>query len=187
MSLFNSKIRKLDSRDTEDAINLYARTCRYTEYFQKLFNVQDCEQKIKEEFSEDVIAAINLGFCYGIFENNEMIGCLFAIDWYKYLEQEPDLFERMFNAELQSTQNIINLASQSSSCIFIFAIGIADGKRCQGYATKLIKYFMKQVSKDAVVLTDCIYEYAMSLWLGRGFSIVEIGEDKFAISGDLNV
>lgn len=176
-----TKVRKLQEKDIDEAIALYARTCRYTEYFKKKFGVSDCEQKIIEEFTPDVTAAIRTGLCLGIFEKGIMIGCLFSIDWYRYFEEEHALFKHMFEMDLQTTDTIINAACKFPKCYFIFALGIADGKRCQGCATKMLKHYVKLVPKDVTILTDCLYENAMSLWLHEGFIIAENELMKLAI------
>ena len=171
LALLITKVRRLTEKDIDETISLYARTCRYNEYFRNMFGVDDCEECIKREFAPDVVAAIRTSICLGIFEKGVMIGCLLSVDWFKYFEEEHALFKHMFQMDLETTQCIIDRASQFSELNFIFAIGVADGKRCQGCATKLLRHYLKLVPKRTAIMTDCLYEYAMSLWLSAGFII----------------
>lgn len=169
MFTLKKRIRKLNETDISDAMELYAETCRYDEYFQKLFGKKDCKENIRKDFLTDVASAIELGLCLGLYEKDKLIGCLFSIDWWKYYENEHNLFEHMFNMSLDTTQDLIGYMGQFSNANFIFAIGIADGKRCQGNATALIQYYCKAVGKDTTLVTDCLYPLADSMWLSNSF------------------
>ena len=163
-----TKVRKLTVDDIDETVALYARTCRYNEYFRNKFGVQDCEQNIIKEFAPDVTAAIKTGLCLGIFEKGTMIGCMLSVDWFRYYEEEHALFKHMFEMDLEKLY-------------FIFAIGVADGKRCQGCASKLLKHYLKLLPKNTAVMTDCLYENAMSLWLKQGFIVTDTDGLKLAV------
>lgn len=178
------KIRKLSEKDILPAITLYAHSCRYLEYFQKMFGVTDCEQNIIESFTPDVIAAIRTGLCIGAFKNNELIGVIFSVDWHRYFTEEFALFEHMFNSELPETKDMIEHLKQFESAYFIFAIGVADGFRCQGIATSMLKHFLVIKPKRCSIATDCIYEYAQSLWLSNKFTFVQLPSVRLAVRCD---
>lgn len=176
-----TKIRKLTVDDIDETIALFAKTCRYDEYFRSMFGVKDCEQNIIKEFTPDVTAALKTGLCLGIFEKSVMIGCILSVDWFRYYEEEHALFKHMFKMDLDSTSNIINKAMEFKKLYFIFAVGVADGKRCQGCATKMLKHYLKLVPKDTAVMTDCLYDNAMSLWLKQSFIVTETGDLQLAV------
>lgn len=178
------KIRRLTEADIKDAIELYADTCRYDTDYQKMFGVKDCKDKIIEDFSPDVIAAVRLGLCIGIYEKGKIIGCVLAIDWYKYLEEEPALFHHMFNSELTSTKELVDYMYQFPDAYFIFAMGVKNGKRCQGNASAMLKHFMKLAGKKPIV-SDCIYSQAVSLWLTMSFQTVDIGSTQLVVKGSV--
>ena len=176
-----TKVRKLTVDDIDETVALYARTCRYNEYFRNKFGVQDCEQNIIKEFAPDVTAAIKTGLCLGIFEKGTMIGCMLSVDWFRYYEEEHALFKHMFEMDLATTSTIIAKAMEFEKLYFIFAIGVADGKRCQGCASKLLKHYLKLLPKNTAVMTDCLYENAMSLWLKYGFIVTDTDGLKLAV------
>jgi len=173
-----NKIRKLTESDIEDVIELYADTCKNVEYYQKLFNKFDCKDEIKLSFKPDVTAAIRTGLCLGMFEKNKLIGCLLAIDWFQYKEKEYALFKHMFDVTRDYTKQLIDYAQQFDKVYFIFAVGIMNGRRCQGNATALIKHFDILVPKDVTVITDCIYSLSNSMWLSQGYMQIQIGDNS---------
>ena len=175
------KIRKLKESDALDAIQLYARSCRYLEYFQNYFGEKDCENSIIASFSPDVIAAIRTGVCVGCYNGKELIGIIFSIDWTKYVEENMTLLDHMFNLDLDSTDELLSYMEQYPQAHFIFAIGTKDGYRCQGIAKAMLKHYLVLVSKKSAVVTDCIYEYAQSLWWSNSFVNVELDGMSLAV------
>lgn len=173
---FGKKIKQLTAKDLADTIELYADTCRYDKDFCNMFMSPDCYSFIKQEFSPDVEAALSNGVCLGVYSGRTLIGCLLSIDWYKYMEEYPAQFAHMFPPELDSTKRVIEYMSQHKSVFFVFAIGIQDGQRCQGNASALIKQFTSMVKKGNAIVTDCIYEYASSMWLKHGYRRVNEGK-----------
>lgn len=176
MGFFKNKIRKLNESDIDDVIELYADTCKYNIYFQEMFNKQDCKEEIKRDFAPDVAAAIRTGLCLGCFEKGKLIGCILSVDWFRYFEEEHALFKHMFDLSLSTTHNLVNYMNQFSKAYFVFAIGVADGKRCQGNATALIKHYVTVVPKDTTIVSDCMYPLADAMWLSHGFIILPIGD-----------
>lgn len=176
------KIRRLTESDISDAIELYADTCRFDSDYQQMFGVKDCKQNIIQDFSPDVIAAVRLGICLGIYERKEIIGCILSINWFRYLEEEPALFHHMFKSELESTKKLVEYMYQFPEAYFIFAMGVKNGKRCQGNGSAMLRHYMKLIGKTPVV-SDCIYSQAVSLWLGQSFQTVDIGDMSLVIKG----
>lgn len=177
MSFFN-QIKVLTEEDIDVVTYLYADSCKYVNYFQRMFGVTDCTKHIYKDFKPDVTAAIRQGYCLGIYNKGTLIGFILSIDWFHYKEEHPVLFNHMFDPENPVTAILERYAEQFSSDVqFIFAIGVTDGFRCQGYGRNLLRNFVKRVGRKSVIFSDCVYPNAQSLWLKEGFHIVDLSED----------
>ena len=176
MSLM-SQIKVLTDEDVDAITYLYANSCKYVDYFQRMFGVTDCTQCIYKDFRPDVAAAVRQGRCLGIYNKGVLIGIILAIDWFAYKEDHPVLYNHMFNKDNPITDILERYANQfSDNVTFIFAIGITDGNRCQGFGRKLLRNFIKRFGRKGVIFSDCLYESAQSLWLKEGFHIVDLTE-----------
>ena len=177
MALFN-QIKVLTDDDIEDVTKLYADSCKYVEYFQKMFGKKDCSLDIYREFLPDVTAAIRQGYCCGIYKKGILTGILLSINWFDYKNEHPVLFNHMFNCDNPTTKILENYANQfNNNVYFIFAIGVVDGCRCQGLGRQLLRNYVKRVNRKATIFSDCLYANAQSLWLKEGFHIVDLTED----------
>lgn len=170
-----SVTRKLTEKDIEETTRFYAESAKYVDYFQKMFGKQDCTEDIYTNFKPDVAASIRTGLCLGVFEHGNMVACLLSIDWHLYKQEHPTLFDHMFLPELDTTKQIEEkVKSLSGPCFFIYAVLVSETARCQGKGSALIKKYNKMISSNVNVASDCIYEYAGSMWLKNGYKIVEV-------------
>ena len=181
-TLFN-QIRKLTEQDIEATTRFYAESGKYVDYFQKMFGKTDCTEDIYTNFKPDVAASIRTGMCLGLFKHGVMIGCVLSVDWHLYKQDHPTLFDHMFYPQLETTKQMNEyIKDLNKGVYFIYAVLVEESNRCQGIGSQLIQKYTKQIDRNAAVVSDCVYEYAGSMWLKNGYKIAELSPElKLAV------
>lgn len=168
------KYRKLTPSDTDDALLLFAYSCRHDPYYTEYFGKPSVETDILETFPEDINNIIKYGHTIGCFHKNKLVGILLGFGIQDWLHNHRSEYYHFFGDNGDEVSSWVQLLvpylnSRKETVLYLPIICVKGDYRCQGIATNLVSRMCKQLGERYAMVSDATHERAMPMWLSNGF------------------
>lgn len=179
-----TKIKRLDAKQCNAALELYAESCHNDRFFCKLFKTDDCYADIKKYFYTDVWTTIQVGNAYGAFAGKQLVGVLLGFDlqhWYNSYRKEFDHVFNFDNDEASYWFETVDtyFRTLDKRILYVYAICVDEQFRRKGVASMMIKELCSQFERNYSIVSDATNPVAMSMWFKNRFKEVRLGsKDK---------
>ena len=171
------KYRELTVKDAEEALLLFAYSCRYDDYYTKFFGKPSVELDILQAYPKDIENILSLGHTIGCFHKNKLVGMVLSFGLLDWKNNHLPEYEHFFFGEDRSDDDgdvwvnlLVNyLHTRSESVLYVPVVCVKDEYRCQGIAKSLIKQLCNKFKNRYALVSDATHSMAMPMWLSNGF------------------
>jgi ribosomal protein S18 acetylase RimI-like enzyme len=165
-------------------MDLFVECFEEDSYYRRIFpNEKTRAAKMKECFFDAIFFCVNRYGAYGIYDNEILTAFILFFDYHHAKAEYPGDFKQIFgtdrNGELRYSKEIHNTIEKLNGVtIYILSLGVAERRRKQGLASKLIDSISAHYP-HCYLAADISNENSLEIYRRRAFAVETIEDSYF--------